>query len=52
MQLRYKPATVTADEPLEFGEHTVTVRVTGKPSHSTSTGCEVGIAGILYNAAE
>lgn len=46
----FMPGTVTGDEPLEFAEHTVTVRVTGKKSHNDSKGCEVSICGILYNA--
>lgn len=48
----FMPGTVSADEALAPGKHTVTVRVTGKASHSTSTGCEVGIAGILYNGLD
>ncbi len=48
----FMPGTETGDELLTPGNHTVTVRVTGRSSHTDSTGCEVGIAGILYNAAE
>ncbi|MBE6704735.1 MAG: hypothetical protein E7583_05685 [Ruminococcaceae bacterium] len=43
------PGCVSADEVLTPGSHTVTVRVTGTPTSKDSTGCEVGIAGILYN---